>query len=146
MIPQDQWNEVMNQDMCDIEPEFLGFVDTYYYLSKIIPLHFTVIDFGCAYNPQCFFFEKHNKLISVDIGKFKKFNNSKNNTIVEEGIDDFINERHKDFDMDETFAICSYVGTNEIKTVKSMFKNVYTFYPSNKEEQKKLIMEMRTLR
>ena len=29
------------------DPSFLGFINTYYYLSKLIPKHWTVVDIGC---------------------------------------------------------------------------------------------------
>ena len=66
MIPEDQKRAVFGQERCEIEPEFLGFVKIYKNLSEIIPKHFTVIDFGCAYNPQSFLFKDHKQFIAVD--------------------------------------------------------------------------------
>ena len=57
IIPKEQIDKVFNQKLCDIDEEFLGFLNQYKALSSLIPKHFTVIDLGCAYNPQCFYFE-----------------------------------------------------------------------------------------
>jgi len=62
----EQYQRVFDQAECDIEPEFLGFITTYYYLSYLIPKHFTIIDFGCAYAPQAYYFINHKKYIGVD--------------------------------------------------------------------------------
>jgi hypothetical protein len=131
LLPREQAEKVFHQKMCDIEPCFLGFVDIYERLSEIIPKHFTVIDLGCAYNPQCFFFQEHKQYISVDISDCEKFK-SDNCTIYNESIEDFIKNRLIGFDLEETFAICSYVppwGGDNIELVRKSFKNVFTYYP-----------------
>ena len=132
LLPKDQIKSVFSQDMCDIEPDFLGFTDIYENLSKIIPKHFTIIDLGCGYNPQCFYFKEHKKYISVDIGKLIRFK-SDNCEIYVMTIKEFIDKYLWDFDLDETFAICSYVPSCEVKLVRENFKNVFTYYPSNKK-------------
>ena len=70
LIPKEEKDRVFKQEYCDIGTEFIGFMDTYYYLSKIIPKEYTVYDFGCAYNPQCYLSEYDNKIIST-ICRFK---------------------------------------------------------------------------
>lgn len=47
-------------------PKFVGFVDIYYYLSKVIPKDYTIIDFGAGHNPQSYFFTEHKKYIAVN--------------------------------------------------------------------------------
>src|ERR1035437_8781883 len=66
IIPEEQFKHVMSGLMVDIGCEFLGFVDIYKNLSAIIPKHFTVIDLGCAFAPQAFFFKDHRKYVGVD--------------------------------------------------------------------------------
>jgi len=137
LIPQDQINRVLNQEYCDIDMEFMGFLDIYESLSKIIPKHFTVIDLGCAYNAQCFYFADHARLVSVDLplpteqGKMERFTTS-NCTIYETTIARFIESHLQEFDQDETFAICSYVPDwygNNMELVRHSFKNAFTYYP-----------------
>lgn len=43
------------------------------------------------------------------------------------------------FDLDETFAICSYVPDDEAQElVRKTFKNLFVYYPSNKKQFKGL--------
>ncbi len=132
LLPPEQVKRVLSQPNCDIEPIFMGFTDIYKHLSKIIPLHFTVIDFGCSYAPQCFYFTKHKLYIGVSIGKQKRFK-AKNTIhdymsirewICENG--DWIHNNVK-----ETFAICSYVPApfDEIKLLRNTFENLFVYYP-----------------
>ena len=127
LLPKDQVERVFNQDTCDINSDFLGFTDIYEMLSKIIPKHFTIIDLGCAYNPQCFYFVKHKKYIAVDISDCEKFK-SDNCDIYQKSIEDFIKEDISELNLDETFAICNYV-TNNSKIVRTTFKNLFIYYP-----------------
>lgn len=66
LIPKEEKDRVFKQEYCAIGTDFIGFMETYYYLSKIIPKEYTVYDFGCAYNPQCYLFQDHaNLLLSI---------------------------------------------------------------------------------
>ena len=116
------FKEVLEQDECDIEGLFLGFVDIYYFLSKIIPKDFTVIDFGCAYAPQAYYFRNHKAYIGINNSIKKRFT-FKNTTHINGKIEDNL-----DFEDKKTFAICSYVptSTNEIR---KRFKNLFVYYP-----------------
>ena len=130
LIPKNQITRVFNQEMIDIDFEFIGFIDQYKFLSILIPKHFTVIDFGCAYNPQCFYFQDHKKYIAVDIDTMEKFK-SKNCEIFEMRISDFIKNHLSDMNLNETFAICNYVPctTEENKMIRENFKNCFIYYP-----------------
>lgn len=136
-LPQEQIDAVFGQEFCDIDPEFLGFTKIYRNLSELIPKHFTVIDLGCAYNPQCFYFTEHKKYISVDYSPCVKFKSS-NCIIYQKSIEEFIAENLKEFNLDETFAICSYVppwGGNNREMVRKAFKNVFVYYPHGGESK-----------
>jgi len=133
-LPKEQVEKVFNQDMCDIAPDFLGFVDIYKSLSEIIPKHFTIIDLGCAYNPQCFFFTEHKQYIAVDISNCIKFQAS-NCIIVEKTIEKFIEEDLYKYDLGKTFAICSYVppwykNSDNCEMVRKSFYNLFVYYPT----------------
>jgi hypothetical protein len=135
LLPKKQVKEVLENSGGDIDYSFLGFVDIYYYLSKIIPTHFTVVDLGCGYNPQCFFFLEHKKYVAVDSFPNTVRFQSNNCTFYEMDIKQFILENIKDFDLDETFAICSYVpnwNNKNRQLAREYFKNVFTYYPSHK--------------
>lgn len=142
LIPQEEQDRVFNQRYADITPEFLGFVETYYYLSKLIPQHWTVVDLGCGYNPQSYFFTNHAHYIAVDIGyiegelteMFKPPNCGIYRLTVKEFLFHYLNQ----LDTKTTFAICNYVpswyGDNG-KITREYFENVYVFYPHHKREE-----------
>lgn len=130
-LPKNQIDAVFSQQYCDIDTDFLGFVAIYENLSQVIPKHFIVVDLGCAYNPQCFFFEDHKEYIAVDVSDSVKFK-STNCRIIQATIQDFIENQTKELNLDETFAICSYVppwGADNGRLAREFFKNVFVYYP-----------------
>lgn len=130
-LPNDQWQKVMNQPMCDIDATFFGFIHTYDALSKIIPKEFTVIDLGCCFNAQSFYFTEHREYIAVDISDCIKFKPD-NCTIYNKSISEFIERDISKFDLKTTFAICNYVSDSMAELVRKSFMHVYTFYPHSK--------------
>jgi hypothetical protein len=132
-IPKNELDRVLNQDYADIEPEFLGFVGTYYALSKLIPLDWAVYDFGCSYAPQAYFFENHTLYVAVDFDnperRAERFSVS-NMAFYDMKIEDWLSLYSGTVNPEKSFAICNYVGHEENKLVmKSVFTNCYTFYP-----------------
>lgn len=131
LIPDDQLAWVFDQD-CDIDAEFLGFTNIYANLASIIPLHWTIIDFGCAYAPQAWLFKDHRKYVGVDVGDRRRFH-APNTEHVVSTIHDFIRDRASLFDIKTTFAICSYVPDWHHKNrelVRAAFDSVFTYYPA----------------
>lgn len=131
LLPQDQCDRVFFQEYVDIEPSFLGFVDTYYYLSKLIPTHWTIIDFGCAYNPQSFFFPEHKQYIAVDGDTSIQRFCPENCVIFPKLISVFLEEDlpRLNLNKEEVFAICNYVCTDISLQIGSIFPNSFTYYP-----------------
>lgn len=131
MLPADQKKRVFNSDMGDIDGEFLGFVNFYHHLSRIIPKEWIVIDLGCAYAPQSFYFEGHVEYVGVDLLVKERFCGV-NSVFYEMSIEQFISKHLHEYDLDKTFAICSYVppwGGDNAKMVRDAFKNCFVFYP-----------------
>lgn len=132
MMPAGQIDRVFNQDMCEIDPYFLGFTDIYLALASIIPTHWTVIDFGCAYAPQAIIFQKHKAYIGVDASECERFS-APNTTHYCMTTADFIAEHGPAIDRRTAFAICSYVplwyGHNSRELVRQNFEHVFTYYP-----------------
>ncbi len=136
-----QMLEVFSNDQCDIDCTFMGFTEIYENLAKIIPKHFTIVDLGCAYAPQSFYFRNHKRYIGVDLRKINRFY-FRNTEFWIGKIDDFvISMDYLELDLDKTFAICSYVppwhGDN-IEITRTNFRNVFTFYPSSEGKKKPL--------
>jgi hypothetical protein len=134
LLPQDQLDRVFGQDMCDIDPEFLGFTDIYFALAGVIPKHWTIVDLGCAYAPQAFIFKDHKAYIGVDAGEGRERFSADNTTHCEMKISDFCAKHAGQLDQKTTFAICSYVptwyGDNPRELARANFENVFTYYPS----------------
>ena len=116
--------------------EFVGFVDIYYYLSKVIPKGYTVIDFGAGHNPQSYFFTEHKKYIAVNpLSPFKEDNGMfcpPNCEIYRMTTGEFI--KTVDYPKEKVFAVCNFVpnwhGEDSMELVRKNFKNCYTFYPA----------------
>lgn len=131
LLPQDQQSRVFHQHLCDIGPEFLGFVAIYEHLAAIIPHSFTVVDLGCAYAPQAFLFKDHDAYIGVDLFDGERFT-ALNTTHYITSIEHFIRDHLHEFEQGNTFAICSYVppwGADNMMIARSSFQNVFTYYP-----------------
>lgn len=134
MIPEEQKNNVFDNSI-DISFDFIGFIGQYKHLAQIIPRHFTVIDLGCGYNAQSFYFKDHKQYIAVDsfpdLICFKAPNCIFYNTTIKHFTSEILPKLN--LDLEKVFAICSYVpnwdGQN-INIVKNTFYNVYTYYPS----------------
>lgn len=134
LIPKDEIDK-LNGTLGEIYPCFMGFVDIYYYLSKVIPKDWTVIDFGAGHNAQCYFFTGHKKYIAVNpISGIKEDDGmlrAPNCEIYRMTTGEFLQK--VDYPKDKVFAICNYVpnwyGEDSIKLVHENFRNVYTFYP-----------------
>ncbi|CAM5421007.1 hypothetical protein ATER59S_02396 [Aquamicrobium terrae] len=133
LMPEDQADRVFGQDMCDIDPTFLGFTDIYLALSHIIPTHWTVVDLGCAYAPQAHIFKNHKAYIGVDASDCERFS-APNTTHYRMTIAEFIEHHAGALNLDQTFAICSYVppwyGADNLRLARENFKNVFTYYPA----------------
>jgi hypothetical protein len=130
VIPQTEQDRVFNQDKCDIDHNFPGFIDTYYHLSRIIPEDYTIIDFGAAYNAQSYFFVNHSRYIAVT-PLVKEAFKPDNCTVYKLTTGEFLSQ--VDYPKDKVFAICNYVpgwfNEDSIKLVKEHFRNCYCFYP-----------------
>lgn len=146
LIPDSEWERVMrgaasaeiscNDMMCG------GGGRTYYYLSKIIPKHFTVIDIGASYAAQSYFFQSHIGYIAVEpykcydtdipIENFKPDGTARFEITAGKFIKEILPMLN--LNMSQVFAICNYVpewfGENPNELVRRTFKNVFCYYPS----------------
>ncbi len=135
LLPPEQVNTLLKQDYCELDLSFLGFTDIYKHLSLIIPEHFTILDFGCYMAAQSAYFKNHKAYIGIDRIILKRFE-FKNTKHYIKDIKDFLKENLMEYDLDETFAICSYVPDEGAKKmIREMCKNVFVFYPSDKNKR-----------
>ena len=133
LIPDDEYHEVMSQDMCELDSEFLGFVDVYKNLSRIIPKGSIVIDFGCYLAAQSYFFARHKMYICVDVVSMRRFTppNSVHYTMsIQNFIQIEVPKLFEEYDELKLCAICSYVPDFQAtEMVRKTFPNVFCYYP-----------------
>ena len=133
LIPDDEYHEVMSQDMCELDSEFLGFVDVYKNLSRIIPKGSIVIDFGCYLAAQSYFFARHKMYIGVDVVSMRRFTppNSVHYTMsIQNFIQIEVPKLFEEYDELKLCAICSYVPDFQAtEMVRKTFPNVFCYYP-----------------
>lgn len=140
LIPDDEWKRVLDSDAaaeicCNIMTCGRGY---YYKLAQMIDKKWTVIDIGCAYNPQSYLFQGHARFIAVNPEwkdsdfHFEHFQAPKTEFYAMTG-QQFIKEKLEtlDIDLNRTFAIVNYVPNDSCsQLVRETFKNVWAYYPA----------------
>lgn len=140
LIPDDEWKRVMDSDAaaeicCNSMTCGLGY---YYKLAQMIDKKWTVIDIGCAYNPQSYLFQGHARFIAVKPEwkdsdfHFEHFQAPKTEFYAMTG-QQFIKKKLEtlDIDLNRTFAIVNYVPNDLCsQLVRETFKNVWAYYPA----------------
>jgi len=113
---------------------------TYYNLSRVIPKHWTVIDFGAGYAAQSYLFTEHHRYIAVEPSIISRVTDFSFEYFKADGTErfdvtagDFIRKELPMLDPKTTFAICNYVpdwyDESASELVRHNFRNVFTFYP-----------------
>lgn len=133
LIPASEVNKILRQYYCELDYEFLGFVNIYKPLSELIPKQHIVIDFGCYLAAQSYFFQNHKQYIGVDgveLNRFKTENTEHYVGSIQEYIEQEVPKfLTKDNNLNY-FAICSYVPDDEAtELVRKTFQNVCCYYP-----------------
>lgn len=135
----DQVCRVLSTPNCDIDPEFLGFVDFYAHLSALIPRHWTVIDLGCAYAPQAWYFRNHREYLGIDgftplPARFAFPNSRHLEQRIETFLDDY--EAGRIAARKPVFAVMNYVPVNSVtkERVRATFPHLFVYYPQRDPE------------
>ena len=150
-LPREQIEQVFRGTAsAEINREYLGNILTYEALAQIIPKEWTVVDFGCSYNPQSFLFQKHLRHIAVDYdhdynepGKdddmWKAFRfHAPGTEFVATDIEGFIEDHLSSLDLKTTFAICSWVPSDDVELVRQTFPNLFVIYPASVKRKCKI--------
>lgn len=138
LIPPDEKRKILSQRDCELEEEFMGFIDEYKPLSETIPKDKIIIDFGCYLAAQSYFFKDHAKYIGVDVIqdmiRFSPPNAEHYTCSIQHFIKFHADELFKQYGNDTFFAICSYVPDfAATDLVKKVFQNSYVYYPGGEE-------------
>lgn len=124
---REELSRVLQQQECDIDPQFLGFMKTYKMLAELIPLNYTVYDVGCAYGIQGWYFRNHKGYLGIDCDTQTERMCWENGSYVLTGAAKWIETKPQTH---HTFAICNYMNSSsDAALVRNYFRNVYCYYP-----------------
>lgn len=135
----EQMKKVFSYPDCELESDFLGFVDEY--AEEQIPEDFTVIDFGCYQAVQACYFEHCKKYIGIDNSapieyRFPTQNAEYYNTTIQNFIKKIMPTMQ--LDLNKVYAICSYVPDEEAqKLVADTFPYAKIVYSNEKIANRK---------
>lgn len=138
----DRWHDPDAE--IDIDTGFVGFIDVYFFLSKIIPQNRVVFDVGCAYSFQSYYFRDHYLYVGVDGGDLRDrliLPGTKHTHQYINSAEDLRELHSKYVPRDRAcFAICSYVPSDGVsKAVKDVFPDCFTLYPRRDPDEKRML-------
>lgn len=129
LIGKEEANRLFSYEMCELDPTFIGFLDTYRNLADFSK-DYAIIDFGCYQAFQAAYFKDHEAYIGVEPAvplnaRFCPENAShfkmSGQRFIEECLPIMV--RHG-LDLDKTIAVCSWVPDRELwKLVEETFPN-----------------------
>lgn len=138
LIPKDKIDRVFQVSKTassELDCTFLGFEEVYRAVTLFVQKDRIIIDFGCGYAFQSWYFKDYRKYIGVDVGH--EAEDVLN--VLETGNSDFYNMRIQQFiamfprmgyEPEEVFAICSYVpDTDAQRLVRETFPHCLVYYP-----------------
>lgn len=135
LIPREKLKYLFanSEASAELDCTFLGFEDIYKDVLKAVPTDKTIIDLGCAYATQSWYFRGHKKYIGVEIcGNNDSVIHTENSEFYFVSIQHFIKELLPTLGLDlkDTFAICSYVSDAEARAlVAETFPYCRVYYP-----------------
>lgn len=141
LIPPEESRRIMNQEYCELEFDFMGFEDVYKSVLGFVPKGNTIIDLGCYLAAQCYYFKDYKAYIGIDcferdypwnqaknVERFKCENTTHYIATIQEFIRDILPTL--ELDLNECFAICSYVPDEEARRmVRETFPYCLVYYP-----------------
>jgi hypothetical protein len=144
IIPKEEMERVFNESYsasAEMDASFLCFEDEYEYVLENTSKKDIIIDLGCAYNPQCWYFKDYDRYIAVDLPMFDDVRfDSGNVEFYIMSIQQFIQEEFPKLGiaLEDCVAICNAVPDKEAqKMVRDFFPRHYVSYPG--EEQNRSI-------
>lgn len=137
MIPQLELDRVFQGTAsAELAMDFLAFEKCYKVASLLIPKSWTILDLGCAYAAQAYYFMHHKKYVAVDHHSEKDYFRfqTDNMEFYNVSIQKFLST-HYFVDLERIFAICSAVPDEEAqKLTIETFPNHYVWYPGGVED------------
>ena len=133
LIPKSEIERVFTESDtagAELARDFLCFEDVYEEVTKYVDKDTTIIDFGCAYAPQAWWFTGCKKYIGINPSfgnnvRFKTYNSEIHLMTGQE----YIKKMPKDMDLSKVIAVCSYVPDLELQQmVADKFPYCYVVY------------------
>jgi len=127
-IDRQEVNRLFSYPECELDGDFIAFLNSYADLKEIVPKGWTILDLGCYQALQGHLYKDHARYIGVDSGVSSEWRLRQDNAEYYEcTIQDFI-ERilpELDIDLEKTFAVCSYVPD---KQAREMVRNTFPYF------------------
>ena len=131
LIPKEELYSKLSQEGCELEEDFLGFLNTYEAVSRFVPTKMVIVDFGCYMAAQAYFFKNHAAYIGVDyfergkLSRLKRFETS-NSIMLIQSIQEAIRILPSNY-----YAICSAVNdASARKIISRKYPNHCIRYPN----------------
>lgn len=137
LIPKEKLDELFkNSDAgAELDYTFLGFEEVYKSVLSFVPKSKIIIDFGCAYATQSWYFRDYKKYIGIDnASNEKSVIHTENSEYYFTSIQNFITNIFSTLNISkkDVFAICSYVPDEKArKMVRESFPNCLVYYPDS---------------
>lgn len=136
IIPKEKIEQIFrtsNTVSAECDQTFLGFEDVYKAVTLFVPKNRVIIDFGCGYAFQSWYFREYKKYIGID-NTTCSFDvlKTENSEFYFTSIQDFIQNvfPKKGYEPEDVFAVCSYVqDVNAREMVKKSFPYCLVYYP-----------------
>ena len=136
IIPKEELDRVFEYSesaSAEMDASFLCFDDEYEYVLANTNPSDIIIDLGCAYNPQCWYFKDYDRYIAVDLPLFDDVRfDSGNVEFYIMPIQKFIKEElpKLNLDLNNVVAICNAVPDEEARNmVMETFPRYLVAYP-----------------
>ena len=143
LIPKEKIEHVFNTSQtvgAECDYTFLGFEKVYKAVTMFVPKSKVIIDCGCAYAFQSWYFRDYRKYIGIDNGVCKAdVLETENSEFYFMRIQEFIKNVFPTlgYSLDEVFAVCSYVpDDNAREMVRNFFPHCLVYYPTSIETQR----------
>lgn len=121
-----------NHNEVDMDYTFLGFEDVYAAVTQFVPKSKTILDLGCAYGTQAWFFREYKQYIGVEGSDIIPMETQNSLYFTKTSIQDFISVilPKLNLNMEEIFAVCSYVDDETARElVRKTFPHCLVYYP-----------------
>lgn len=136
LIPREKIEHVFQTSQtvgAECDYTFLGFEEIYKAVTLFVPKSKVIIDLGCGYAFQSWYFRDYRKYIGVDYdSNINDVLQTKNSEFYFVTIQDFIKEIFfkLGYRKEEIFAVCSYVNDTEAREmVREHFPYCLVYYP-----------------